>query len=173
MVLKRNTMKSVRFSSKASIREIDPVDKDVAWISDEEMQEIKQRATEVVNALRSKSFVEDEENCAHGLTGKVYPRLVRLRKTDALFSVLDEQSVQREVMEEMDHELIADVYFESTRLNQKMAELRGKQTAHEVRISWESGPSCYPRSFKTNNSSRKPVGLPTKPLPRISTATCA
>lgn len=166
---------SVRFNCKVAVRAIDAIEREVAWHSAEELQEIKMDAARVVIALRMNTFQETSDTCAHGLTEKVDRELVRRRKADALFSVLDEQNAQKEVMEKFDHELLADVYFEATRLNQKLAELRGKQTAEEVQLLWL--PSKRQRTNSCNSSSSlgsfHSTGLASEPMPLIKSASCA
>lgn len=157
------------------MREIDAIDQEVVWHTWEELKEIRKNAAKVVMALRANTFVEDNETSSHGLTEKVDRDVVRRRKRDALFSVLDEQSFQIEMFEKLDHDLIADVYFETTHLNQILAEYRGKRTAEDVQRLWNSLPT---KEELTSNRSRwksssRWSSLGSDPVPSIQSATCA
>jgi DNA topoisomerase VI subunit A len=164
------SVSKVQFSCQVTVREFNPIDQEVAWQTVEELKEIRKNAAKVVMALRANTFVEDNETSSHGLTEKIDRDLVRRRKRDALFSVLDEQSYQIEMFEKVDHELIAEIYYETTHLNQILAEYRGKRTAEDVRLLWNS---LQTKEEGTSNSSRFMSSSRWGAVPSIKSATCA
>eukprot|EP00526_Cylindrotheca_closterium_P022615 CAMPEP_0113610690 /NCGR_PEP_ID=MMETSP0017_2-20120614/5158_1 /TAXON_ID=2856 /ORGANISM="Cylindrotheca closterium" /LENGTH=186 /DNA_ID=CAMNT_0000519589 /DNA_START=42 /DNA_END=602 /DNA_ORIENTATION=+ /assembly_acc=CAM_ASM_000147 len=134
--------KIISFSENiTSIPQSEPHNANDTWYTNHELKAIRRQASLVVSAMRcssKKTFGDNELVCTYGLSHHVRKDIVKIRKAVALSIVLEEQSVQTQASKTvvLDHDWIANIYFEVTKRNQLVATLRGKQLALEVRSMW-------------------------------------
>ncbi|CAJ1963801.1 unnamed protein product [Cylindrotheca closterium] len=129
---------SENISTSVPLSELHKNNTSDTWYTRQEMKDIRRHASLVVQAMRhsSKNCGETELGCTYGLSHHVRNDIVKRRKAGALSAVLDEQSMQRQESKTIDHDLIADVYFEETKRNQSDASQRGKDLEEEVISIW-------------------------------------
>ena len=158
----------VWFAGRVRVREVEPVEKEVVWYTDHEMKQIKKDARGMLQKLRRNMLVEDDDTTIHGLEEKADREMVRKHKSEAMFAVFEEQQFQiKDSGCLSDHDMIADVYFESSCLSQKLALYRGLRTAKEVQI--QSSDSAETKNQQPTSG----IYLFNDPKPRIKSAVCA
>jgi hypothetical protein len=113
------------------------------WLQDEEFDTIKQQISSVIqDKIRYDethddsdsclgSFDDEDDCCTRGLERMLQPKRTKVKKFQALDTVMNEQYLQRQDGE-FDDESLAIMYRHATRRSQREAEERASKDAEEI-----------------------------------------